>query len=149
MSDESIRAAAAKQPVPEFDSTPFVTPPPVSRARVAIVTTAALHTAEQPAHGAGDQSFRVIAATDERFLGHTSPNFDRSGWLLDPNVVLPVDRLTEMAREGAIGSVAPRHLAFAGNQPDATLATIRLDSGPAAAALLLGDGVQVVLITGL
>jgi D-proline reductase (dithiol) PrdB len=149
MADGSIRTAAAKQPVPEFESTPFVIPPPLTRARVAIVTTAALHTAEQPAHSAGDQSFRVITGTDELFLGHTSPNFDRSGWLIDPNVVLPVDRLAELASEGRIGSVAPRHLAFAGNQADATLATIRLDSGPAAAALLLGDGVQVVLITGL
>jgi hypothetical protein len=149
MADAIIRAAAAAQPVPEFESTPFTIPPPLANARVAIVTTAALHGAGQPEISSGDQSFRVITAGASLFLGHTSPNFDRSGWLLDPNVVLPIDRLAEMARDRTIGSVAPRHLAFAGNQPDANVTTIRLDSGPAAADLLLKDGVEVVLITGL
>ena len=80
-------------------------------------------------------------------LGHSSSNFDRSGWLADPNVVFPLDRLRELAGAGTIGSVAPRHLAFAGNQPNETLATIGLDTGPAAARVLLEDGVDVVLLT--
>jgi hypothetical protein len=45
-----------------------------------------------------------------------------------------------------IGSVADRHVSFAGNQPD-DVATIRMDSGPAAAAALKADGVDVVLLT--
>jgi D-proline reductase (dithiol) PrdB len=149
MGDEQIRAAAADRPVPEFDGTPFVQPPPLAHARVAIVTTAALRRPDQPAFEWGDQSYRVLGAKDDELtLGHGSPNFDRSGWLADRNVVLPVDRLDEMAADGLIGSVAPRHLAFAGNQ-DETMTTIRLDSGPAAARELREDGVDVVLITGL
>ena len=63
-------------------------------------------------------------------------------------MVFPLDRLHELAAEGVIGSVAPRHLAFVGNNHhDETLTTIRLDSGPAAAALLREDGVDVVLLT--
>ena len=97
--------------------------------------------------GAGDASFRVLTAGSDLALGHESPNFDRSGWLADTNVIFPLDRLAELACDGVIGSVAPRHLAFAGNQQDATLATIGLDSGPAAARLLREDGVDVVLLT--
>jgi hypothetical protein len=61
--------------------------------------------------------------------------------------VYPVDRLAELAARGTIGSVANRHIAFMGAQPDHTLTTLRLDSGPAAAKLLLHDGVDVVLLT--
>jgi D-proline reductase (dithiol) PrdB len=61
-------------------------------------------------------------------------------------VSYPIDRLHELAADGSIGSVAPRNLAFAGNQED-TLTAIRLDSGPAAARLLLDDDVDVVVLT--
>ena len=79
-------------------------------------------------------------------LGHWSPNFDRTGILLDLNVVYPIDRLEELAERGTIGAVAERHVSFAGNQPD-DVATIRLDTGPAAAAALRDDGVDVVILT--
>ncbi len=111
------------------------------------MTTAALHVpGELPARG-GDPSFRVFSAGSELVLGHESPNFDRSGWLADTNVIVPLDGLAELAREGVIGSVAARHLAFAGNQQHGSLATIGLDTGPAAARLLAADGVDVVLLT--
>ncbi len=147
MGDELIRAAAEKNAVPDLGSTPFVLPPSLGHARVAIVTTAALHVRGEPAARGGDPSFRVLSSGTELLLGHESPNFDRSGWVVDPNVIFPLDRLAELADEGVIGSVAPRHLAFAGNQQDETLATIGLDSGPAAARLLRDDGVDVVLLT--
>lgn len=148
MADERLRAAAVDQPVPEFEEAPFTRPPPLAQARVALVTTAALHEPAGEAIRGGDQSFRVIEPRP-LVLGHGSPNFDRSGWLADPNVVFPIDRLGELARAGRIGSVASRHISFAGNQPDVTLSTLRLDSGPAAASLLREDGVHVALITGI
>ena len=52
----------------------------------------------------------------------------------------------ELAEQDVIGSVAPRHLAFAGNQ-DETMTSIRLDSGPQAAKLLKDDEVDVVVLT--
>src|SRR5215217_5113818 len=109
MGDERIRAAAVDQPVPEFAEAPFTRPPPLAQARVALVTTAALHHPGGEAIPGGDQSFRVIEAPGPFVLGHGSPNFDRSGWLADPNVVFPIDRLGELARTGRIGSVASRH----------------------------------------
>ncbi len=64
---------------------------------------------------------------------------------VDINVVFPIDRLDELAAQGRIGKVADQHLAYAGNQWD--LAEIRMDGGPAGAALLREQGVDVVLLT--
>jgi hypothetical protein len=61
------------------------------------------------------------------------------------NTVFPVDRLDELAERGVIGRVADQHLAYAGNQFD--LSAIRMDSGPAGAKFLRGEGVDVVLLT--
>ena len=145
--DQAMRAHSATLPAPSFEHPAFVTPPPLSSATVAIVTSAALHTADDTAFTGGDTSFRLVDS-DRRdlILGHWSPNFDRAAIALDLNVVYPIDRLEELAAQGVIGAVAPRHVSFAGNQPD-DLATIRLDSGPAAAAALRVDGVDVVLLT--
>lgn len=145
--DGAIRAAAAAHPVPELGPTPFSRPPSLERARVAIVTTAALHPSFAAPPRGGDPSFQVLRGGEELTLAHESPNFDRSGWIVDPNVVFPLDRLRELAADGRIGSVAPRHLSFAGNQQPKTLAEIDLDAGPDAARLLREDGVDVVVLT--
>ncbi|MCH7789445.1 MAG: selenoprotein B glycine/betaine/sarcosine/D-proline reductase [Acidobacteria bacterium] len=146
--DASMRAYAAALPVPEFETTPF-TPlnKPSSEARVAIVTSAALHRPDQERYSQSDTGFRSLDRHDrDLVLGHWSPNFDRSGFQVDINVVYPIDRLEEMALDGIIGEVAPRHFAFAGNQPD-TVSEIRLDTGPSCAAELNADDVDVVLLT--
>ena len=145
--DQAMRAFASTVACPEFTNPAWVTPRRLSEATVAIITSAALHTPEVDAFSAGDTSFRLIDRHRRDLkLGHWSPNFDRVGMALDLNVVYPIDRLEELAERGVIGAVAPRHVSFAGNQPD-DVATIRLDSGPAAAAALRDDGVDVVLLT--
>ncbi len=145
--DQAMRAHSATIPCPEFPEPAWVTPRPLVDSRVAIVTSAALHTPDDQGFSPGDTGYRLIGAERrDLVLGHWSPNFDRTGVAIDLNVVYPIDRLDELARRGVIGSVAPRHVSFAGNQPD-DVATIRLDSGPAAAAALLADGVDVVLLT--
>ncbi len=146
--DAAMRAYAANLPVPEFESTAF-TPPskPLSESRVAIVTSAAIHRPDDDPFTQGDTGFRAIdRSTRDLILGHWSPNFDRTGFQLDLNVVYPIDRLEELAADGVIGDVAPRHFAFAGNQPD-TVTELRLDTGPNCAAELKRDGVDVVLLT--
>jgi len=137
----------SEQPVPEFSNPAFAAAPPLAEATVAIVTSAALHQASDDRFSAGDTSYRMIdRGARDLVLGHWSPNFDRSGFTADVNVVFPIDRLEELAADGVIGGVAPRHVSFAGNQPD-DVATLRMDSGPAAAAELRADGVDVVLLT--
>jgi D-proline reductase (dithiol) PrdB len=143
-----MRDYAAGTPVPDMGEVPW-TPlaKPLRECCVAIVTTAALHVPGDDGFAPDDTTYRVLPA-DRRdlVLGHWSPNFDRSGFVADLNVVYPADRLEELAARGVIGSVASRHYAFAGNQED-TLTGIRLDGGPAVAKLLRDDGVDVVLLT--
>ena len=145
--DQMMREFGANLPVPEFETTPWTTPPPLTEATVAVVTSAALHRTDQDQFAADDTGYRMIDRVDRNLvLGHWSSNFDRSSFLLDINSVYPIDRLEELAASGVIGQVAPRHAAFAGNQPD-TVEVIRLDSGPAAAAELKADGVDVAILT--
>lgn len=147
MSDADIKAAVANLPCPEIDNPAFTNPPVLNKARVAVVTSAALHHPDDDQFTAQDSSFRVLdSKRRDVILGHWSPNFDRSGFAADINVIWPIDRLEELAEDGIIGSVAPRHLAFAGNQ-DETMTSIQLDSGPAAAKLLKADGVDLVILT--
>jgi D-proline reductase (dithiol) PrdB len=148
MSDADIKRAVADIPVPTFEDPAFSRlGKPLSECTVAIVTTAGLHLPEDDAYQARDTSYRVLPGNrrDVR-MGHWSQNFDRSGFIQDINVVYPVDRLHELAQQGVIGAVAPRHLAFTGNQ-DATMTALRMDSGPLAAELLKSDGVDVIVLT--
>ncbi len=145
--DAMMRMFGDATPVPTFDSTPWVTPKPLSEATVAIVTSSALHRTSDVAFEPGDTSYRLLPSdARDLVLGHWSPNFDRTGVAIDVNVVYPIDRLEELAARGVIGKVAPRHASFAGNQPD-DVATIRIDSGPRAAGELARDGVDIVLLT--
>lgn len=146
--DAAMRQFGAGTSVPEFDDPAFhPLDKPLSESRVAIVTSAALHRPADEMFTQGDTSYRCLDRSDrELVLGHWSPNFDRSGFSIDLNVVYPIDRLEELEEQGVIGSVAPHHYSFAGNQPD-MLSAIRLDSGPACAESLIADDVDVVLLT--
>ena len=148
MSDKHLRSTLSGLKGFAFDEVPWTTPKPLHESRVTIVTTAGLRVENDADWNAGDQGFTLIPHDAENLtLAHYSPNFDRVGWVLDKNVVFPIDRLHEMAEEGIIGSVANTHISFMGAQPDHTLETIRLDSGPAAAKLLADDEVDLVLLT--
>lgn len=130
---------------PTFDTTPWVKPPALSDARVAMVSTAALQQRGEAAFYSGATDYRVIpsdVAPDDLMMSHSSVNFDRTGFQQDINIAFPLDRLKEMATEGAIGSVADFHYTFYGGTPPEKLE-------PAAreiAALLKRDAVDVVLL---
>jgi D-proline reductase (dithiol) PrdB len=145
--DAVMRQHAASTPMPEFAEPAFTKPPALSDARVAIVTSAALVREGGAPWQAEDFHFETIPdeARDLK-LGHLSPNFDRSGFASDINVVYPVDRLHELVDRGVIGSLAKHHYAFAGNQPE-TLSELRHDTGPQCARQMLDEGVDVVLLT--
>jgi D-proline reductase (dithiol) PrdB len=145
--DAELRQLVEQMPVPELDGKPWVVPPPLHESRVALVTTAGLYERGSSSFDLFDQSFRLLPAqARDLVVGHNSLNFDRTGVLGDLNVVYPVDRLAELAADGVIDSVASNHVAFMGAQMD-TLSTIVLDTGPAAAAALLDDGVDVAVVT--
>ena len=144
--DSDLRArVGAIPPGLDFPPVELVAAPPLARATVAIVTTAAL---AHPGEPWADQShdYRLFERDDDQLLlAHNSTNFDRSGFALDRNVVYPIDRLREMERDGTIGRVAPRHASFIGSTFE--LGTFLLDTGPRLASELRRDGVDVVLLT--
>ncbi|HEX5855142.1 MAG TPA: selenoprotein B, partial [Thermoanaerobaculia bacterium] len=73
--------------------------------------------------------------------------FDQAGFRADRNLGFPLERLREMAARGEIGALNGRALSFMGS----ITAPGRLvkDTAPAAAALLLSDGVDVALLVPL
>ena len=147
LGDALIREQIGNLPVPQFSETAWTVPPPLAKARVAVVTSAALHPRDGEGFTVSDTSYRALDHGQRQLvLGHWSPNFDRSAFGMDYNVVYPLARLDELAERGVIGSVASKHYSFAGNQPN-DVATVRLDSGPACAAELKANGVDVVLLT--
>lgn len=103
---------------PTFNTQPWVKGPPLSKRRVAIISTAGLHSRnDRPFTRDPVDFYRVIPGNtraNELVMTHVSTNFDRSGFQQDWNVVFPLDRLTEMAKEGIIGSVADFHYSFMG-----------------------------------
>jgi D-proline reductase (dithiol) PrdB len=143
------RAVLEAQTVAEYDTSPVAElSVPVSRARVAVVTSAGLNLRSQEPFRREDPTFRVLpveAPDAEIVQSHSSIGFDRTAAARDLNVSYPVDRLRELVEQGSIGELAPRFLSFMGAQPDpeATLA----DSADQAADLLSADGVDIVLLT--
>jgi D-proline reductase (dithiol) PrdB len=101
---------------PALKGEPWADGPPLAERRIAIVTTAGLHRRGDKPFVMGSVDYRVLPGTNTSDLvsTHISPNFDRSGFAEDLNLVLPLDRLHELAGRGVIGSVADHHYSFMG-----------------------------------
>ena len=131
-----------------FEGRPWKKPLPLKRLRIAIVTTAGLHRREDRPFGpsATATDYRVIPGdtpASELVMSHQSVNFDRSGFQEDHNVVFPIDRLRELAADGAIKAVAGFHYAFMGAAPILKLAPKAREL----AGLLKKDKVDAVLLS--
>ncbi len=118
--------------------------------RIAIITTSGLiRKSDAPfdlGNPEGDFSFRAVpmdAQPAELTFSHVSTNWDRTGFAMDINVVLPADRLSELAADGRIGGTAPNFYSFMG-------AIFNFDniiekSAPELAGLLKAEGVDIAL----
>ncbi|HVY14819.1 MAG TPA: glycine/sarcosine/betaine reductase selenoprotein B family protein [Rhodopila sp.] len=143
---QPTRDVVLNLPCPSFDTTPFVSGPPLSQRRIAIVTSAAvIKRGDQPfPFGSGECRFIPNdTPTGELLVSHVSINFDRSGWQRDVNVVFPVDRLKDMAAAGEIGGVAPTHYAVMGSTDPAAMA----ESVEQIAGQLKQERIDSVLLT--
>jgi D-proline reductase (dithiol) PrdB len=131
---------------PDFATTPWVTGPPLTERRVAIVSSAGLVVrGERPFRGR-EADYRVIPGAtrpDQLLCSHISINFDRTGFQEDWNVVFPLDRLRELAAEGVIGSVAATHYSFMGATDPREMEGAARD----VAARLKQDRVDAVLLS--
>ena len=134
------------EPVPEASLSK-----PLSQCRVVIVSSAGFvvpgDTPFDQSMRGGDFSFRVIPA-DTHLPAleehHRSDSFSHAGLEADRNMGLPLDRLHELAADGTIGEIAPRHISLMGS----ITAPGRLvrHTLPAVADLLIEDHVDVALM---
>ena len=142
---EPTRTAVATIPCPAFETTPFVSGPALSARRVAIVSSAALVRRGDKPFPFGSGEYRAVPSSWDNadiLVSHVSINFDRAGFQRDINVVHPIDRLRDLAAEGAIGSVADTHYTVMGSTDPAEMVT----SADGIAAALHADHVNAVVL---
>lgn len=128
-----------------YDTAPWVAGPPLDERRVALVSTAGLQRRGDAPFAVGSNDYRVIpgdAPAGDIVMSHISTNYDRSGFQQDLNVVLPLDRLRELAADGVIGAVADYHYSFMGaTAPQQMEAKAREMAG-----LMKADGVNAAVL---
>lgn len=132
-------------PLPTFDATPYAAGPPATARRVALISSAGLAMRGEAPFALGGADYRVIpgdAAQSDIVMSHISVNYDRTGYLRDWNVALPLDRLREMAAEGDIGSVADHHYSFMGATDPGEMES----AARSIAGFMKADGVDAVVL---
>lgn len=142
---EPMRSHIAKLPCPSFDSKPWVGGPPLGERRIAIISTAGLHTRGDRPFTDLSAEYRIIPGeivAKDLVMSHLSTNFDRTGFQQDWNVLFPIDRLRGFAEQGVIGSVADFHYSFMGATDPLQMESTAKDL----ARLLIKDQVNGVLL---
>ena len=142
---EFERSHLLSVPCPTFKTTPWVIGPPLSRRRLALISTAGLHHRADRPFEVGASDYRVIPANtvaNDLIMTHISTNFDRIGFQQDINVVFPLDRLRELVDRNIIGSLANYHYSFMGaTDPCQFEGTAR-----SLARIMKNDGVNAALL---
>ncbi len=133
-------------PCPTFGPTALAPPRPLTQHTVALVSTAGLSVRGEPPFKPNAKDFRRIEeGTGDAglLITHVSVNFDRAGFQQDVEVVLPRQRLRELAEQNRIGNASDAHYSFMGAtdpelmKPHAEELVRELrDQGVTAAALL-------------
>jgi D-proline reductase (dithiol) PrdB len=142
---EPTRSIVAALPCPAFDTTPFVSGPPLSQRRVALVSSAALIRRGERPFPIGSGEAREIDAdwpAAEILVSHVSINFDRAGFQRDLGVVFPIEALRQLAADGAIGAVADTHFSVMGSTDPAAMT----DAADHMAERFRRDGVDAVVL---
>lgn len=125
---------------------------PLDQCRIALVTTAGLHTPEQKdfdrSNKLGDSSFREIPnSISARILveSHRSYSFDHEAVRSDFNLAFPLDRFRELESTRRIGELNHRHFSFMGSivGPRKLMDV----TAPQVARMLVEDRVDAVFLT--
>jgi D-proline reductase (dithiol) PrdB len=133
---------------------PAFTPPgkPLAEARVSLISTTGVHLSGQEpfdtSAALGDSSYRTIPSdVDVRSLciSHTHYPLERAQ--ADINVILPMERLRELADEGVIDSVGENHFCFGFDLHVKELVDPTVGTAHELAKTLQEDDVDVVLLT--
>ena len=144
---EKQRNLIVNQDLPDYGDTPCVEGPALPERKIAIITTAGLHSREDKAFTPGVGEYRIIpndTDMNDLIMSHVSTNFDRTGFQQDLNIVFPIERLRELKASGNVGEVASYHYAFMGATPPTAYEAVARDL----AVLLKNDNVSGVLLAG-
>ena len=142
---EPTRTAVANIPCPVYETTPYVAGPPLSKRRVAIVSSAALIQRGDAPFPFGSGECRPLQRSwnsDDILISHVSINFDRAGYQRDINVIYPIERLKHLAIDGLIGSVANTHYTVMGSSDPAAM----VEAADFIAAAFKADHVDAVVL---
>ena len=128
-----------------FERTPWAEAPKLVDARVAIITTAAIHRRDDRPFTGHEGDYRVIPGDveyGELAMTHSSVNFDRTAYQQDVNVCLPLEHVRTLVASDDIGSAAGWHYSFMGS----TAPQIMEPAAKEVSKLLLGDNVNLVIL---
>ena len=146
---ETARQGHLNFPCFDHDDAPFVPlTKPLAECKVALVTTAGLHVRGDKLFANNDQTYRVIPSTTparDIVQSHTSIGFDRTAFMRDINVTLPVDRFRELVEQGKLAGVSANFYSFMGAQRNPK--QIEEQTGPEVGRLLKEEGVDAVFLT--
>lgn len=145
---KSLMARAPRDPVPWAPLRR-----PLEEATVALLSTAAISMKSDPPFDAegerhnpwwGDPSYRVLprtATAHDVVVSHL--HIDTRYITEDLNVALPLDRLTELERDGEVGRAAPSHYSIMGYLLDPT--EFLASTVPALIARMRAEGVDAAV----
>ena len=141
----SQQESLKKRQFKPFGDPHWVDAPRLTDARVAVVTTAAIHRADDRPFTGHEGDFRIIPGDIDYAdlnMTHSSINFDRSAFQQDVNVCFPLEHLRALVASGELGSVSDWHYSFMGSTaPERMEAAAREVSG-----MLRADNVSLVLL---
>ena len=142
----------ARNPVAREDDVPW-TPlgRPVASCRVALVTTAGVHTADQRPFDMedsdGDPGWRPLPGdTPPDGWRITHDYYDTAPARRDLDVVFPLRRLRELAAAGRIGGLVDVHAGLMGHVDGRHVATLRDETAPEVARHLRDQRADLVLL---
>ena len=128
---------------------------PVAQARVALLSTAGLSMRgdapfdmelERKNPMRGDPSFRRLRSDATSASIEANHLHIDTGYIeRDLNVALPLDRLRELAREGAVGAVADTHYSTMGYQGNDT-SILEKETAPAIAKAMRSEEVDLAIL---
>ena len=125
---------------------------PLAKCRISLLTTGGIHTKNQKPFDMtdkrGDPSYRELpsAITLEQ-LTITHDYYNHADALADANLVLPIEPLRQLLKQGAIGSIGPRFFSFMGHTMGDHLKTLIQETAPEVASALISDGVEAAFLT--
>lgn len=146
---EKIIAKGAERMVMNIEEAPanVTLDKPLEACRVAFITTSGPHLKSDPPFDVkGDHTYRMIPGTSQpEDIMITHDHYDHQPADQDLNCVFPLALLRELAQEGVIGEVAPRHFGLMGYIPRTDL--LMNETAPEMARQLKEDGVDLVLLS--